>query len=77
MEQIRQRWRRAPIEVRTDSGFARKQMLTRCQSSSIALFLGLQKNSFLCKSIKRQLQIWFQGQVRVMEWEWSVVSPES
>jgi len=56
VEQIRQRWPQVRIIVRADSGFARNEIMTWCESNGIDYVLGLQKNSVLCKTIQRQLQ---------------------
>jgi hypothetical protein len=56
VEQIRQRWPQVRMIVRADSGFARNEIMTWCESNGIDYVLGLQKNSVLCKTIQRQLQ---------------------
>lgn len=56
VEQIRQRWPQVRIIVRADSGFARNEIMTWCESNGIDYVLGLQKNLVLCKAIQRQLQ---------------------
>jgi Transposase DDE domain group 1 len=54
--QIRQKWPRAPILVRGDSGFCRDAIMHWCERQGIDYVIGLAKNARLLKEIGEELK---------------------
>lgn len=53
---IRQKWPKARIVVRGDSGFCRDDLMSWCEENSVDFLLGLAKNSRLEKLIEKDLK---------------------
>jgi hypothetical protein len=56
VEQIRQRWPKVKILLRADSGFAREELMSWCETNGVDYVFGLSKNPRLIREIEVALE---------------------